>query len=129
MIVNTTNKAILVHANDAIATVAYSRISTLRGIPTDQFVAEALAGHAVGTPRPAVTFRVPNGRWPDIGLMVRRLQVALQSEVDRSKIRSELVPEMVITGWKWHAGPGGSTRNSMVKLPSLGSCGTTEVPS
>jgi len=75
------NKSLLYTASDAVVTVGYTGLAYLRGMPTDQLIAQSLAGRdievsEVGPYAEPITRR---RRWMDIGLATLRLREDLES--------------------------------------------------
>lgn len=102
------NKNLLYLAPDGCLTIAYTGLSFIGTVPTDQWLAEQLAGYEFGkTPRgtpPMLAMRFPPPQWLAIGQSVRLLTERLdEASGGRYKTALSRVPvTLIVAGWLWY---------------------------
>ncbi len=100
------NKTVVFHATDGIATLSYTGLAFLERAPTDSWIASKLNGveHPFDPRRVEFSLRMAIKRtaWPRLGLAVRNLANDL-TEVAARDSRLRAVPVSVaVAGWHWY---------------------------
>jgi hypothetical protein len=100
------NKTVVFHATDGIATLSYSGLAFLERAPTDAWIASKLNGveHPFDPTGVAFSFRMGIRRtvWPKLGLALQSLAAEL-TKLTARKSRLKGIPVCIaVAGWHWY---------------------------
>lgn len=93
------NKNVVLRARDGVVSIAYSGPAYLEGIPTDEWIAEALSGEILGVEgkRPVAKMG-PTKTWLRVGHAVQTIAEAMQPLLPAQK---PSYVQLNIAGWCW----------------------------
>lgn len=101
------NKSIIFHASDGIASLSYTGSAYVHKTPTDSWIAEKLNGDEFPFSVQSRPFFIRSGmrrtKWPSIGFAMRNLACELSKMDEQKSSGIQSMPIIVaVTGWIWY---------------------------
>lgn len=101
-----TNKTIVFHATDGIATLSYTGLGFVERAPTDAWIANQLNGDEYPfDPRNvdfAIRFGIRRTRWPQLGFALRLLAKKLSDAAALDHRLRKTPITIAVAGWQWY---------------------------